>query len=226
MTILSVMQPSFLPWIGYFNLIKESKYFIFYDDVQYDKNGWRNRNKIKLNSKIEWLTVPVITKNRFRQLIMDVEIDNQKDWKKNHLSKLHHAYSKYKHYSFLLPLLLEGYKTDTNKLSDLNISFIKIFLAALGIESEIYKSSELSIQGDKNSRLINFCLNLGADEYLSGDSASEYLNIKKFKENSIHVRYQNYQHPKYHQNHFGQFYPYLSIVDLLASHGSDSAELI
>lgn len=226
MTTLSIIQPSYLPWLGYFDQIKRSDYFIFYDDVQYDKNGWRNRNKIKLNSKIQWLTVPVVTKNRFGQLIMDVQIHDQKDWRRQHLKMLHHAYSKSKNYDFLFTLLEEGYKFDTNNLSDLNIFFINIFLAALEIKTKVYKSSEILNDGNKNSRLVNFCLNLGVNEYLTGDSASEYLDIELFKQHSINITYQKYNHPEYKQLGDSKFSPYLSIVDLLANEGSNAIKII
>lgn len=223
-----VIQPSFLPWRGYFHLIQRSDVFIFYDDVQYDKNSWRNRNQIKTNNGLQWITVPVLTKDRFGQKINEVQIDNisNKGWNRKIWNAVYQNYKKAKYFdkysSFFEDLLSREWKN----LSELDIYATKGICDMLGIRRRFYCSSELGIAGDRVSRLVSICKKFKGDQYISGPSARDYIKSDgEFAKNGIKLEFHNYDYPKYEQLH-GDFTPQVSIIDLLFNCGETSANYI
>jgi WbqC-like protein len=223
---LAVLQPGYLPWLGFFDQLQRSDCFIFYDDVQYDKNGWRNRNRIKSpTGEPHWLTVPVRVQSLSQRLI-ETEIDNRQPWARKHLGTIRQFYAKAPYldrYAPELEQLLLG--THWERLCDLDLAVIKLMCAWLGLKRQTMRSSELSIAGDRSQRLVNFCLHVGADHYLSGNAAQEYLDVELFASHGIKVEWQNYNHPTYAQQH-GAFVPFLSALDLLLNCGEESAKII
>ena len=218
---IAVLQPSYLPWLGYFDQIAQVDHFIFFDDVQYDKDGWRNRNKIKTDRGSLWLTVPVLLKGRFGAKINQIEVPLNDPWRRKHLKSIQQWYRAAPYYDQYLPFFEEFYAKKWARLSELTIHGVTETARILGIKTELHISSQLGIGGSKVERLVNLCKHFGADEYLSGDAAKNYLDEQQFARTSIKVIYQQYKHPEYPQLH-APFLPFLSIPDLLFNCGPDS----
>jgi hypothetical protein len=220
-----VLQPGYLPWLGFFDQLRRADVFVYYDDVQYDKHGWRNRNRIKTQNGPQWLTVPVRHGggNGFPR-IMDVEIDNRTPWARKHLASVRQAYARAPFLDRYLPELEELLHRRWDRLVDLDISCVAMMATWFGLRTRVERSSALGIGGDRSTRLVNICAHFGATTYVSGDSASAYLDLELFQHHGIEVEWQHYAHPTYTQLH-GDFVPYLSAIDLLLNCG-DSASLI
>lgn len=223
---LVILQPGYIPWLGFFDQMAQSDIFMFYDDVQYDKHGWRNRNRIKTSQGAQWLTVPVLTRNKKLPLIKDVKIDNSTtSWRYTHLQSIKQNYSRTPYFELLFPDLDKIYLQQWEYIIDLDTQLIDLILKILGLNRRIEFSSHLLIQGTQTERLINFCKYFKADKYLTGAAAKEYLKEERFKEENIELEYQKYNHPKYTQL-YGDFIPYLSIIDLLFNEGPKSLEIL
>ncbi len=222
---IAILQPSFLPWLGCLAQMQQSSYFIYYDDVAFDKHGWRNRNRIKTASGIEWITVPVFHKGKSGQPLKEVKIDHSNQWCRKMLGKLRQNYSKSAYFHLYYPdiekLLLKKHQF----LVDLNLEGMDFLLASLGITVKTFRSSELGITGDRNKRLIDHCKAFQATEYLTGDLAKHYLDEKQFIQNGITIRWQGFSHPIYSQLN-GEFIPYLSTIDLLFNCGPNSPDIL
>lgn len=225
MTTLAVLQPSYLPWLGCFDQINRSNFFIFYDDVQFEKNSWRNRNRVKGSSGCIWLSVPILQKGRMGQLILDVEIDKRQNWARKHIGTLQQAYARAPYRKLYLDEFEAILMRPWTHLVALDIELTTKMCEWLGIRTPLYRSSELGIAGRGSERLLNFCNHFNADCYLSGDSAQAYLDLPLFQKNEIKVEWQNYDHPHYAQLH-GAFTPYMSALDLLMNVGPDSLAVL
>ena len=216
-----VLQPSYLPWLGYFDQLYKSDVFVLYDDVQYDKHGWRNRNRIKTDTGPLWLTVPVLTHGQGLPTNRDARIDARQPWARKQLQALRVNYAKAPAFGEVFAGLEPVLQRPWTHLIDLNRAVLETLCRLLGLTRPILLSSELDVPGQKTERLIAICRTLGADRYLTGDAASEYLDETQFAANDIRVEYNHYRHPVYAQLH-GEFVPYLSVVDLLMNHGRES----
>jgi len=222
---LVILQPGYLPWLGFFDQLAQSDIFVFYDDVQYDKHGWRNRNRIKTSQGPQWLTVPVLTTSKNLPLIKDTQIDNGTNWPKRHLEGIRQNYSRSPFFDLLFPELGTLYSKSWQYILDLDTSLITLLTRLLGLNRKILFSSELSIEGYQTERLINFCKLLKVDKYLTGSAARSYLKEERFKEENIELSYHDYPHPKYNQL-YGEFIPYLSTIDLVFNEGPKSLEIL
>jgi hypothetical protein len=222
-TTVVVLQPGYLPWLGFFDQLRRADVFIYYDDVQYDKHGWRNRNRIKTQSGPLWLTVPV-RHSGGPPSILDVEIDARTPWARKHVASIQQAYARAPFLSRYLPALEEVLQRKWERLVDLDIACAALIAEWLGLTRRIERASTLSIDGDRSQRLVNLCRHFGATRYVSGDSARTYLDVGLFERQGIQVEWQHYVHPTYAQLH-GAFVPYLSAIDLLLNCG-DEAPLI
>lgn len=220
---IAILQPGYLPWLGFFEQMYRSDVFVIYDDVQYDKNGWRNRNRIKTASGAQWLTVPVIVKGKPK--ISEVLIDNTKNWSKKHLQAIKTNYAKAPNFTQCFSLLVEILEKKWDRLVDLDVILIKKMAEILGLKREIVLSSELGITGGRIDRLIKICQYFKADVFYEGAAGKNYINEKDFLDAGIKIEFQDYQHPIYKQL-FGDFIPYLSIIDLLFNEGDKSLEII
>jgi hypothetical protein len=220
-----VLQPGYLPWLGFFDQLHRADVFVYYDDVQYDKHGWRNRNRIKTQNGAQWLTVPVRHSggDGFPR-ILDVDIDNRTPWARKHLASVRQAYARAPFLDRYLPELEELLQRRWERLVDLDISCVSMLANWFGLRTRVERSSALSINGDRSARLVNICAHFGATRYVSGDSAAAYLDLDLFRQQGIGVEWQHYTHPTYTQLH-GGFIPYLSALDLLLNCG-DQAPLI
>jgi hypothetical protein len=218
---LTAHQPNYLPWLGYFHKIALGDVFVILDSVQYSKNGWTNRNRIKTSQGIQWLTVPVKTAGRSLQSIRDVEIDNEKTpaWPHKHWRSIWQTYQRAeffdRHADYFERLYLHPWKS----LSELNEELIRYFLGQFAIDITIYRSSELSVVGSKDSLLLNLCQILSCDELVLGQGASrEYVRPAAFQQCGIRIVCQEFEPPVYSQ-HYGEFVPGLSALDFLFNCG-------
>ncbi len=215
---IAIHQPQYLPWPGYFNKIMQCDLFIFLDDVQYKKNEWQNRNRIKSAAGIQWLTVPVHYK--FGQKINEIKIDNHILWRKDHLKSIKVNYNKAKYFYEFFVYIEELLNKEYKMLVDINVSSIIKILSYLGIDKPFKFSSELKVEGEKTDRLVNICKKLSADIYISGSGAKEYLEVEKFIDNGINVIFQEYKTPDYPQL-FDEFIPNISIIDMIFNVGKE-----
>lgn len=216
--IVSVHQPQYIPWLGYFDKIARSDCFVFLDCVQYKEREFQNRNRIRLKDGWMWLSVPVIAGGA-RQPIGAVKIDNGADWRRTHRESLRTWYGGAPFFGEQFPFFDETYAREWESLSELNVHITRYLLKALAISTPLVFESELKISGTSTRRIVEICKALKADTYLSGGGGREYLDEPLFAENGITLRYQEFTHPVYEQR-FMPFEPYMSCVDLLFNHGA------
>jgi hypothetical protein len=223
-----ILQPSYIPWRGYFDQIRRADVFIFYDDVQYDKHGWRNRNQIKTAQGKQWLTIPVHSRGVTEGTpIKDVRVDWSRPWAKNHLKALTFAYRKAPYFQEYLPLVESFYSRRDDYLADLTIETSILLSRALGIASTRFlRSSQLSgIEGARTDRLIQILRHVGATHYISGPSARGYVEPEKFEQAGITLEYMEYNYPEYPQL-YPPFDPFVTILDLLFMTGKDASHYL
>ena len=219
-----ILQPSYIPWRGYFDQIRRADLFIFYDDIQYDKHGWRNRNLIKTAQGKQWLTIPVNSKGVTSGIpIKDVRIDWSKPWAKNHLKSLTISYNKSPYFKEYLPLLESFYERRDEFLADFTIESSIALARELGITSTRFmRSSELPhVEGRKTDRVVDVLKRVGATHYICGPSASSYMEPEKFDAAGITFEYMEYNYPEYPQL-YPPYDPYISVLDLMFMTGKDA----
>ncbi len=220
-----VLQPGYLPWLGFFDQLRRSDVFVYYDDVQYDKHGWRNRNRIKTQAGPLWLTVPVRHSGLGFPRIMDMAIDGQTPWPRKHVASIAQAYAGAPYVRRYLPQLEELLQQPWERLVDLDIAVASLIAGWFGMTRRIERASALGIGGERSERLLAICRHFGATTYLSGDSAEDYLDMGLFAQSGIAVEWQHFVHPVYPQLH-GEFVPFLSALDLLLNCGEDSLSVL
>ena len=216
-----ILQPGYLPWLGFFDQLHRADVFVYYDDVQYDKHGWRNRNRIKTQNGPQWLTVPVRHGEDGFPSIVDVEIDPRTPWARKHVASIRQAYARAPFLDDYMPALEELLERKWDRLVDLDLACAALMAGWLGLDTRIERSSVLGIGGARTERLVNICRRFGASRYLSGDSAQSYLDVAVFEAHGITVEWQQYAHPTYPQLH-GPFVPYMSALDLVFNCGADA----
>jgi hypothetical protein len=223
-----VLQPSFLPWRGVFDLVARADVFVFYDDVQYDKHGWRNRNRIKTAQGPQWITVPVHAKgNVTTHLQIDrVRIDNRTDWRRSHLERIRHAYRRAPFFESTFPFVEEIYAFETELLAELTIAQTKALADRLGLRRPDYvRGSDLAIEGTKTEKLVATLRAVEATSYISGPAARAYIENERFRAADIELGYIGYAFPEYPQLH-GPYDGNLSILDLLFMTGDRAADYL
>jgi WbqC-like protein family len=224
--IVSIHQPAYLPWLGYFHRIARSDAHIILDHVQFEKNSFTNRNKVRTADGWCWLTVPVKTAGKFGNLpIYEIDIANHQSWAASHWETLRLNYSKapffYQHSTFFHNL----YNQAWCKLADLTAEINRYLLDALGITTKVYFSSQVNVSGRKDELIVNLCRELGATTYLSGPLGRNYLREELFHRHNIAVQYDDYQPPAYRQAYPG-FEPNMAAIDLLFNAGPASSEIL
>lgn len=210
--IMSAHQPAYLPWLGYLDKIKRSDVFIFLDTVQYEKNSYTNRNKIKTQNGPIWLSIPVIKNDHFSKTMSEMPIDNRSNWQRKHLCSIQTSYAKATHYKELYPKLKELYANTYDNIVDVTWDHLMFWLDILDIHTRIIKSSTLDISSKKSDLVYDLCQAVGADYYISGALGKDYLDTRKFEDAGITVEFQEYKHPIYPQLH-GDFLPNMGVVD-------------
>ena len=223
--ILTAHQPVYLPWLGLFHKISLADSFVWFDDVQYQKKDWNNRNKIKTKNGPIWLTVPVLSKEHFEKKVGRIKINNDLPWARKHLKSIQLSYSKSKYYDYYYDFFKNVYNKEWVFLSDLNLHIFKYFLNELKIEVPIVKLSDLKISGQKSDLVLNMCKQLKANIYIFGGEGKNYADQEKFLSSGVQPIFQEYNHPEYQQIH-GDFISHLSIIDLLFNCGPKCYEIL
>ena len=219
---VAISQSNYIPWRGYFDLIAKADVFILYDEMQYTRRDWRNRNKLKTKDGLKWLTVPVQSKGNYHEKISSIQIQDT-DWNLKHFQTLENTYRKTPFFSEIKDLITPIYLDQKfTHLSHLNEILIRIICTYLGIDTPIYQSSDFNLVGNSSEKLMNICKQLDANYYLSGPNAKAYLDCDLFAQNKIEVCWMDYSdYPEYPQKH-GDFVGEVTILDLLFNTGSES----
>ncbi|MDI6687044.1 MAG: WbqC family protein [Desulfobacterales bacterium] len=222
--IVAVHQPQYLPWLGYFDKIDRADIFVLLDNVQFKKNEWQNRNRIKTANGRQWLTVPVMYKHP--QLINEVEINNKDKWQHRQRQTIISNYKKAHFWPFLEGFFEEIFSPEWQYISQLNIQAVKKLAKLLGITTPIHVASELGeFSEDPDERLIALTRHFDAHTYLAGIGGKGYMDLKKYTQSGIELIFQEYKHPVYNQL-FGAFEPFMSVIDLIYNHGEKSLEIL
>jgi len=225
---VAITQPTYLPWLGYFDLIDQVDAFVLLDSVQFEKQSWQQRNRIKTPGGLQWLTVPVKIKGRSTQLIRDVEVA-ETDFYLKHLNLIRANYRTAPYFESLfdpLSAILKERAQEGN-LAAMNIRLIEWLAAALRVRTPLLRSSTLGVEGKRARLNLAICEALGATEYHSAIGSADYLleEADIFLERGIGIYFQNYRHPEYKQL-FPPFHPFASVVDVMLNEGPLSAEII
>jgi hypothetical protein len=223
-----ILQPSYIPWRGYFHQIQKADLFIFYDCVQYDKHGWRNRNAIKTAQGSQWLTIPVNTKGCVSEgkAIKAIPIIWDTAWTEKHFKSIQQNYAKAPFLNKYSPLLDSIFARKDSLLADFTCATTELIARELGIRhTQFLRSSAIGAEGSKTDRLIGILKNVGAAHYFSGPSARDYIEREKFEDAGISLEFMSYDYPEYTQL-YGKFEPQVSILDLLLNMGPDAGRYI
>lgn len=223
---VAILQSNYIPWKGYFDMIAAVDEFILYDDMQYTRRDWRNRNKIKTPQGSNWITVPVKVKGRFDQKILDTEIDDAAPWIEDHWKAITLNYKKAPHFEEVFHLLNPIYQKGHTHLSDLNRDLITTVCGYLDISTKVSSSSEYTLADGKTSRLVDLCKQAGASEYISGPAAKDYVEEDLFAKADIELTWFDYSGYAPYPQKWGEFTHAVSIVDLLCNCGKESPQFM
>ena len=221
---IAILQSNYIPWKGYFDIINMVDEFILFDDAQYTKNDWRNRNKIKTKNGLIWLTIPIM--RNFGQKIYKAQTVDQK-WRKKHWRSILESYAKSPYLLQYQERFEELYLGSCESyLSKINFEFISLICGILGINTEISWSMDYELLPGKTERLVSVCQQAGAGEYISGPAAKNYINEKLFNEAGIKVTYMDYSgYPEYDQL-YPTFEHFVSVIDLIFNQGPDAPKFM
>lgn len=222
-----ILQPSYIPWRGYFHQIQKADAFVFYDDVQYDKHGWRNRNRLKGSEGGQWITIPVLSKGAVSGLaIHEVRINpSDKAWARKHWASIEQLYGRAPYFDEYAGRLEPHYAKPPEMLADFTIGLTVAIAGWLGLGPRFERSSELGIGGGKTERLVAIASHLGATRYVTGPSARGYLDERLFEQAGMEVEYMAYDYAEYEQR-FPPFDPQVSVLDLLFMVGPEAGRHI
>ena len=223
---VAILQSNYIPWKGYFDLINMVDEFILYDDMQYTKRDWRNRNKIKTPQGLKWLSIPVEVKGKYFQKINETKI-SEKDWAKKHWQQIKQNYSRSKYFKDYKDVFEELYmKYDEEYLSQINYKFISTINEILGITTKIRWSSEFELVDGQTEKLLGICKDCNADVYISGPAAKDYFDEDSAKKENIKVEWMDYSgYEEYEQQH-PPFEHGVSILDLIFNEGPHAIEFM
>jgi hypothetical protein len=221
---VAIHQPHYLPWLGYFAKWAAADLFILLDVVQYEKNGWQNRNRIKTQDGPRWLTVPVHAP--LATPISEVAVDDSRAWRARHLRAIEQAYARAPCLAAYRDELARFYARAWTHLAPLAVTNATWLARALGITIPVRLASELGVTStDPTGRLVALCRATGADTYLAGGDGARYMDLAQFTSAGIGVLAQRYEHPVYPQIH-GEFVPFLSALDILLATGNQALGIL
>lgn len=220
-----ITQSNYIPWKGYFDSIKKVDHFVIFDDMQYTKRDWRNRNKIKTKDGAKWLSIPVEVKGKYFQKINETTVA-ENDWGKKHWNTIYHSYSKAPFFKDYEEVFSELYLNASDNLTEINYSFIKAICDILSIKTVFTDSREYNLLEGKTERLVSICKQLNATDYYTGPAAKSYMEESLFEQENIKVHYFDYgQYPEYPQL-YGGFVHEVTILDLLFNVGIDAKKYL
>jgi hypothetical protein len=219
---VAILQSNYIPWRGYFDLISYVDEFVIFDDMQYTKRDWRNRNQIKTPTGLDWLTIPVQAKGRFNQKIMDVRTEGN-SWISQHLKAIERNYARAKNFKEVSPWIEAIYSDVAEKtLSELNLYLLQEVCHYLEIVTPISSSLQYSTHEDPSSRLAQITMEAGGSVYVSGPAARSYLSVEPFIERNLTVEWFDYDGYKPYPQLWGEFNPSVSVLDLILNCGTES----
>ncbi len=219
---VTIHQPQYLPWLGYLDKIDQADLFVVLDTVQFKKNEWQNRNRIRTPRGWQWLTVPVL--HRFGQTLRDVRINAGERWADKHVRALavHYARAPFRD-------LVEGlgalYERSWESLTELNLAVLQWTLQGFGITTPVRLASELSAREEPTDRLIDICRATGATHYLAGPGAGQYMDVTRFRASGLALELQEFHHPVYRQC-YEPFVPGMAAIDLLLMYGAEALQIL
>lgn len=223
MKLVSIRQPGYIPYLGFFKKIQTADIFVYLDDVQYTRSDWDNRNKIKTCDNSMWLTIPVL--NKTKGLLNEVKIDYSKNWVYKHKSAIKFNYEDTPFFDLYWKDIESILDKKYTKIFDLNITLIDYFISILDIHTKTIFSSDLEIDLVGSQKLCEICKLVGGDTYLSGELGQNYLNSTIFENENISVIFEKFEHPTYSQK-YSKFLPNMSIIDLLFNEGNNSKNIL
>ncbi|MEW6079012.1 MAG: WbqC family protein [Thermodesulfobacteriota bacterium] len=214
----ALLQSNYIPWKGYFDIINQVDIFIVYDTVQYTKNDWRNRNRIKTPTGVKWLTIPVIQEKLGQPINLTRVADSR--WRRKHWKAICQNYNKSEFFKNYYQCFEEAYlNCDQVMLSAINLKFIKLICELLGIKTEILDASDFIVSGNKSERIVEICKNAGVQHYISGPAARDYIDETVFSDNHIVLSYMDYTGYLEHPQLYPPFDHSVSIIDLIFNTG-------
>ena len=224
--IVAIHQLHYLPWLRYVHKIASCDVFVVLDDIQFNKNGWQNRNKIKGPQGSQFITVPV--RHKLGQRLDEVKIDNSAPWRRKHWQSLGTCYGKAPFFASCSKEIEKAYQKEWESLNELNMALLTILLNEMGVATKILRSSEMGIKTEATQRLVDICKSLDASAYLTGEfAAQEYLEPELFRQAGLELLFQKYECPPYRQQfEAAGFIPDMSVVDLLFNHGKDGLAIL
>lgn len=218
--ILTAHQPAYMPWLGYFHKIALADKFVMLDSVQFEKNSFTNRNKIKTSNGEAWLTIPVEMKGHLDKQINEIQMDSRSNWKKKHWNTLLLNYKKAPHFEKYAGFFEKYYLNETNNLYDFIQASSNFFFEELKIVPETKKLSELNIESKKQDLIIDLCKRTDSNAFVFGALGKNYADKDLFDSNNISISFQEYKHPSYQQL-WGAFVPYMGVIDALFNLGAE-----
>lgn len=222
MTAAAIVQSCYIPWKGYFDLIRRADVFVLFDCVQYTTRDWRNRNRIKTPKGPLWLTIPVQHASRSQRICDTLALNDA--WKHEHWESIRHAYGKAKHFAEYGERVQALYDScDSASLSEINLHFLQGISAMLGITTQLHVLREhIREEGDRTERLLDVCRHYGADRYISGPSAQAYLDTGKFAKAGVALEWMDYAHYPAYEQLYPPFLHEVSVLDLLFNTGASA----
>ena len=223
---IAIVQSSYVPWKGYFDLMNSVDVFVLFDDVQFTRRDWRNRNRIKTTHGLQWLTIPVANKGNFLAAINSMSVSDP-EWARRHWKTIAANYARAPFFRTYAPALEEMYLGCTHtRLSDVNRRFLAGLAGLLGIRTPLVRSSDFRLAEGKTERLVGICQQAGATMYLSGPAAAAYIDEQQFRDAGIDLRYFAYDgYPEYHQL-FPPFEHRVSVIDLILNEGPNATRFM
>ena len=217
--LVAIHQPQYLPWLGYLDKIDRADVFVILDNVQFKKNEWQNRNRIRTAQGCQWVTVPVL--HRFGQPINDVMINPREDWAAKHVRTIEMHYARAPHREPFLTGFREVCRKPWERLSELNVAVLAWLMHAYGITTPVRLASTMRLREEPTDRLIDICRAVGGARYLAGAGASGYMDMARFEASGIGLEVQDFRHPVYAQC-YDPFMPGMAAIDLLLACGGEA----
>lgn len=229
--IIHIRQPAYLPALVFFDQMihaEQNGAYVIYDNVQYERRHYGNRNRLRTQSGWQWITVPVIQKGKRSQHYLDTKINNEQPWGKAHWGAIKTNYAKAPYFKDYSDFFEELYKRKWESIVDLDLATITFIQSILGITTQIVRASELltSTELEKNNRLVEIVKELGGTTYITVKGTQGYIEPEVFKNAKLNLLWHQFKHPIYPQIHGGEFVPYMSAIDLLFNCGDRSGQIL